>query len=516
MATRRVIVVGSGAGGLSAAAYLARRGFDVRVLEQAEHLGGLLAPFERDGYQFGPGVQYLGMCRPGQMVHGVLEGIGIDAGELFVELDPEGFDRLQFPGFDISIPRGLDAFRDRLRARFPRDDYGLVEVFVLARALYRWMQHGVEHRIGDVPFLELAALLRWSRASLGDLLWHFLEDPRSVAALAGTAGDYGLPPSRASALGALSVLAHYGDGAFFPRGGSGALRDALVSAGAAYGASYRTNAAVQRIVVHDGRAAGVELQHGETLLADAIVSDVDPTITFGRLVPEEQLPRRMRRKVAATEPSLGAFIVHLGMRRDVASRGLGRFNVWSYPTLDVESVYEPLFRGELPPDLALFISSGSAKDVGYALAPAGCSTAEIVTFAPHGMFAAVEGFTEAQLRLHGEKKRHLEERVLATLDRRFPGLIGDVEVQESSTPAPLSRPPGAAGGGAYGPAMSTTQWGPFRFGTRTPVQGLYLVGAGVLGSGVAASMLSGRMAATSVERDAPRPGAAIGLHDLEV
>jgi all-trans-retinol 13,14-reductase len=86
------VVIGTGAGGLAAAGYLARAGFRVVTLEQGAHPGGNLAPFERDGFTFDTGLHYVGQCGPGQLVGEVLAGLGINASELFREIEPDGLD----------------------------------------------------------------------------------------------------------------------------------------------------------------------------------------------------------------------------------------------------------------------------------------------------------------------------------------------------------------------------------------------------------------------------------------
>jgi phytoene dehydrogenase-like protein len=81
-------------------------------------------------------------------------------------------------------------------------------------------------------------------------------------------GDWGLPPGRAAALIALALIADYSDGAFFPKGGGGALLEALVDAAEGHGATFRANVAARRILVSRGHVTGVELEDGETLMAD--------------------------------------------------------------------------------------------------------------------------------------------------------------------------------------------------------------------------------------------------------
>lgn len=502
--SRRAVVIGTGAGGLSAAAHLAKRGFDVVALEQAGQVGGYLAPFERNGYHFGPGLQYIGMCRQGQFVHEVLSELGIDVAGLFCELDPAGFDVFRFPDLEVRMCRGLEAYKRRLSEVFPDDTEGFEHFFEVATAIQdiehvvRKLDHG-EAELADVRVLaKLPKMLRWARHSLGELLAATLENPHARAVLAAQAGDYGLPPSRASAIVALMTLLHYGDGAFFPRGGSGGLRDAIVQAAEKSGARFRVSTRVRRIVVQDKRVRGVELENGERIDADVIVSDADPTITLGELVEPEHLPPRLRRKVARMEPSLAPFSIFLGMRRDLRERGLGRFNVWTYPSWDIDGLYAPILDGKVPERPWLFVSSNSIKDDSGVLAPAGSSTLEVTTFLSFDMFRRWDGIPPGQRGPEYQAlKRQVAERMLSELDRHWPGLVGDVEVQEYATPLTNVDYVGAVQGGGYGPAATPSQWGPFRFSTGTPIQNLFLAGAGVFFHGVASALLSGKEAAVA-------------------
>ena len=497
------LVIGTGAGGLAAAGYLARAGYRVVAIEQGAHAGGNLGPFEREGFIFDTGLHYIGQCRPGQLVYETLGGLGIDAAELFREIEPEGFDIYRFPGLEVKNCRGGEAFLGRLRARFPSEEHGLGQVFELVRAVGDLQGlGGRKPRLEDLSLLvEVPALLRFAGGTFGDLLSHWIDDPAARAVLAAPCGDYGLPPSRASALAGLGILAHYADGAFYPKGGSGALRDALVGAATRQGATIRTGARVHAIRCEAGRAIGVELEGGERIRGDIVISDVDPTTTFERFLGSEALPRRLRKKVEHVEPSLGAFVVHLGLRRDLSAHGLSASNLWLYPRTDIDAIYEPLFRGELPDELALFVSSGSLKEAGGRLAPPGCSTLDIMTFIPERIFAPWDSM-RAQDRGPGyhDAKERLANRVLAEFERALPGVVNNIAVREISTPLTWADYLGAPHGGAYGPAATPHQSGPWRFGTHTPVAGLFLAGQGVFGNGVAPSLMSGRMAAMAAQR----------------
>lgn len=121
MSTQRVIIIGTGAGGLTASAFLAKSGFEVVALERSLHVGGLLNPYEREGFVFDPGVHYLGQCGSGQAMDRVLGMLDLSAAELMAEMDPDGFDVYRFPDFEVRACRGAEAYRDRLAGQFRND-----------------------------------------------------------------------------------------------------------------------------------------------------------------------------------------------------------------------------------------------------------------------------------------------------------------------------------------------------------------------------------------------------------
>jgi phytoene dehydrogenase-like protein len=231
------------------------------------------------------------------------------------------------------------------------------------------------------------------------------------------------------------------------------------------------------------------------------VSDADPTVTLGELLDPESVPESLRRKVRSTEPSVGTFAVYLGMRRDLRAHGMGRFNVWSYPHYDLDALYAPIAEGRMPEDLMFFLSPNSIKDESGGLVAPGTSTLEIITFAPYAMF---ERWRELPIGARGAdyeaEKNRIADLLLAEVEQRFPGLVGDIAVREISTPLSNEFYTLAVRGGAYGPALTPEQAGLRRFGTKTPLPNLFLAGAGVFGDGVEPCLLSGRVAAHAAER----------------
>jgi all-trans-retinol 13,14-reductase len=119
------VVIGSGLGGLSAAAHLATNGRRVLVLEQYDVAGGCSQVFRRKRrWQFDVGLHYLGGVHRGD-IGSVLRGVGLEGRMDWVAMDPDGFDTLRFPRHEVRVPRGWDRYGDRLVAAFPGEERAL-------------------------------------------------------------------------------------------------------------------------------------------------------------------------------------------------------------------------------------------------------------------------------------------------------------------------------------------------------------------------------------------------------
>ena len=110
MADFDAIVIGSGAGGLSAALRMSQQGASVLLLEAMPAFGGYLNAFSRNGYVFDTGVHYLGKLGPGGSFRMLLHLLDLDSRVEFVELNPEGFDRYFFPDFELHVIWNFESF----------------------------------------------------------------------------------------------------------------------------------------------------------------------------------------------------------------------------------------------------------------------------------------------------------------------------------------------------------------------------------------------------------------------
>jgi phytoene dehydrogenase-like protein len=500
-----VLVIGSGIGGLTAALTAAIAGRRVLVLEAAKQLGGYSNPFRRGPYTFDPGIHYIGECGPGEAFTRVLQALELDSQIRFRELSPEGFDRIVFPGYAIAMPRGADLYQARLEADFPRERGGLSAFFNLYRTFHRIAELR-SAAVTEPPFDPWRAsvavpgaysLAPYVRATFRDLLDAHFKDPLLKAVLGAQGGNYGLPPGRASAIIGLGVLDHYLGGAYFPVGGSGALRDAFVDGITRRGGALLRSQVVTKILLKNGRADGVLCANGEAYFADAIISNADATRTYRDLIGVENLPEKVRKKTEQTRPSLSSVCLFVGTTLDVAAAGMTDANIWHFSSTDLDAIYEPLFQGELSSEEFFFLSAPSLKDPESARgAPGGVHhRLELVALAPYAMFAGWDGLLSMKRGIeYTALKEGLASRYLASIERYVPAIREHIDVLEVSTPVTNVAYAAACRGALYGPDHAPDQYGQRRFSAKGALPGLFLCGASVLGGGIVPSALSGFMA----------------------
>jgi beta-carotene ketolase (CrtO type) len=515
-----VVIVGGGHNGLTCAAYLARAGKRVLVVEALPTAGGYCT--SEATVPAAPGF----LMNTGGIDH-IFTNIGpsvIDELQLtrfglrYLDIDPLA-SYLGADGTTLPLWRNLDRACAEI-ARFSRRDAERYREFATALAdavgilTPYLMGHPKAVRAGDV--LSILRRAARGRRSLATALRILLASPTAVldewferaevrsAIIAYT--SFTNTPIDVPGLGLSLLPIQHRWGLRRPVGGSGSFTRALAECVRAYGGEVRTNAAVREIAVRDNRAHAVVLHSGETLHAAHIVGAVDPTTLLTKLIDPALLPARTRGELAGMQVgghNLGAFKV------DIALRGRPRFPrhegdpavVAQAMLTDIGEVKAAMRRamdGELPENPPVTVWTPTVFD--RALLPPG-STGDSLYLYPIATPVQLSGGREWKT----EKATYLE-RCLDVLERYAPGTRDLIIGTNVRSPEDF----GSHNGNIYHVDMLLWQMGPWRptrslSGYRTPIEGLWHTAAGAHPVG-GLSGWSGRTTARTILKEDARVG----------
>ncbi len=523
MQTHDVIIIGGGHNGLACAAYLARAGMDVLVLERRDLLGGASSTEEIwPGYQVSSAAYVLSLMPPEVVSELELERHGYRVSIL----DPDYW--VPFPdGTHLTLWGDAVKTAEEIARLNKKDAEAYVEFdkyFYRVGQMLKDLQFVVPPNLTlrDIPrWLAIGGKLRhWTRRDIAEIVRLFtisgaefldewFEDERVKGAL-GTQTILGAwcgPMSPGSAY----VLLHHWIGEIDGRpgawgwvhGGMGAISRSLADSARAAGASIREAAPVHRVVVRGGRATGVELEDGSVLRAKQVISNAHPITTYFDLVGEEHLSEEVVRAVRRYRTKSGSVKVNLAMGElpkptawKGATPGAPHTGILAIsPSLEyLERAWDDAKYGRSSehPYLEAVFPTVFEPD----LAPEGKHIA--LCFTQFGPYDLREGSWDGERKAYGEK-------IVQTLDEYCPGFASGVEQMEVLAPPDIEARYGLIGGNIMQGEMAVDQMFCFRpipdYGDyRTPIAGLYLCGGGTHpGGGV--SGIPGRNCAQTVRRD---------------
>ncbi len=469
--TKRVVVVGGGLGGLSAAVALAQRKIAVTLLEAQPHVGGYAVSFSRQGWVFDPALHVTAAGGAGQEFRRLADGLGLADAVRFLPLR-EGF-RVRLGDFDFSLPNRYAEIFERLAAEFPDEREGLrrfrsdLETHV---GVYAPLFDADVSKWRSVPLFlpRLPAFLKHSATSTRDYLARFVRDPRLAALLFQCSVFMGIPADEFPAVNFMMMFhVLFGGGLCTIAGGGQSLSRALERRLLELGGEVVCRCPVARINVSGRSAVSVQSAAGKVYPAAAVVAGVSlPTLTH-ELIGDEHFPASWLAGLEKLSPSLSVLVLSLGI--DCAPRdvGIDRHLTLVFPDADIDACMKRQ-RGRRTVE--------GFSVTAHALTEPGIAAPERST-----VVVAAGTDAEAWIALDEPEYRRAKQQtvtaLLAQLEALYPGLGAHVRVTDLATPRTMRRYTGNPAGAILGFACRMGVHRPLLSAARLPIGRLALASA---------------------------------------
>ena len=482
----RIVVIGSGFGGLSAAIRLQAAGHDVTVVEQRDKPGGRAYVYEQDGFTFDGGPTII--TAP-QLIDELFALAGRKVSDYVSMVPVQPFYNIRFEDGSIFRYTGQQAEVEAEVARFNPDDVAGYRRFREKAA--RIFTTGFD--LIDKPFLTLGSLARVlpdlvrlrADRSVVELVNAHISDERLRQVFSFHPLLVGGNPFRTTSIYALIHHLEQKWGVWFAMGGMGALVRALVQLFEELGGTLRLSTPAREIIVNPAsrRASGVRLDGAEVLPADIVVANGDVADTYMRLVSASVRTKNTNRYLEGLDYSMSLFVIYFGTNRtydDVAHHEilLGP----RYRGL-LEDIFQ---RKVLSKDFSLYLHRPTATDPS--LAPPGCDAFYVLSPVPH-LGGATDWKTAAQ---------PYRDAIMGYLEERYlPNLRQHIVTEHRIDPLHFRDELSSHLGSAFSvePTLMQSAW--MRPHNRSEdIPNLYLAGAGTHpGAGIPGVLSSGKTVA---------------------
>lgn len=490
---KKIAVIGSGFGGLSLAIRLQAQGFEVKIFEKRDKPGGRAYVYKEKGFTFdaGPTVITAPEC---------LEELFALTGKKmsdYVEMIPVSpFYRLFWhDGYQFDYSNNADELFAQIEKKSPVDVKGYKKFLEYSKEVF----HQGYTKLAATPFLHLWSMVKVSpqlirlgaHRSVYQTICKYIKDDHLRQAFSFHSLLVGGNPFNTSSIYTLIHFLERNWGVFFPRGGTGALVQALIKYFKELGGDIVCSSEVAEIQLDQNQKIyGVQLKDGSTWACEAVVSNGDIVHTYKDLLKENKHAQKETKRLENSDFSMSLFLIYFGTNKKFPN--LAHHNVLFGPRY--EGLLKDIFtNGILPEDFSLYLHAPSLTDPQ--LAPEGCECFYVL--------APVAHLGKLQIDWKIEGRKYADRIYQYMEDRYMPGLRESLVVEKIFTPEDFKTELNSHVGAAFSLEPKLTQSAYFRLHNRDKkIPGLYFVGAGTHpGAGVPGVVNSAKATASLVIED---------------
>jgi phytoene desaturase len=490
---KKIIVIGSGFGGLGAAIRLAAQGHDVEIFEKRDKIGGRAYQYEINGFKFDGGPTVI--TAP-YMFDELFEGAGKKRSDYFtlVPLDPfyRIFDQ-DTNAFDYR--HKTEDMLEQIRLRSPGDGDGYLRFVEATRAIFEKF-----HAYTDKPFTSLADMLkimpdmirlRGMNSTFG-FVSRYIKDDFLRRTFSFHPLLIGGNPFNTPSIYTLIVQFEKEWGVHYAIGGTGAIVSALGRLFTEIGGKIHLNAEVKEIAIQNRKAVGIRMEDGTFIPADYVVCNGDVAFTYRYLIAPEHRRYYPNWRINAMRYSMSLFVLYFGTRRRYTDSKLHHHNI--ILNARYRELLRNIFNGtRLPEDFSLYMHMPSFTDPG--IAPEGHESFYVLSPVPV-LGKDSPDWTEIAPAYKEKIYKFLE-------DNYLPDLRANVVAEHHIDPLHFQNTLNSYRGAAFSVRPSLMQSAYLRPHNRSEeFPNLFFVGAGTHpGAGVPAVLSSGKIAADLVAAD---------------